>query len=129
MRRALAGLVLALAACKGTTAPSDGGVVCPAIAVAGIKVPLVDSVTNLSGPFTGGWARARSGTFTDSTTTMLDDPVTGYNAFYLAWSRAGTYDVTIHMNGYKEWTRSNVVVLQQNTCFVSTTTVLARLLK
>lgn len=129
MRRALAGLVLALAACKGTTAPSDGGVVCPAIAVAGIKVPLVDSVTNLSGPFTGGWARARSGTFTDSTITMLDDPVTGYNAFYLAWSRAGTYDVTIHMNGYKEWTRSNVVVLQQNTCFVSTTTVLARLLK
>ena len=73
MRRALAGLVLALAACKGTTAPSDGGVVCPAIAVAGIKVPLVDSVTNLSGPFTGGWARARSGTFTDSTTTMLDE--------------------------------------------------------
>jgi hypothetical protein len=129
MRRALAGLALVLAACTGATAPSDGGTACAAVAVAGIKLPLVDSVTNLSGPFTGGWARARSGTFTDSTTTMLDDPVTGYNAFYLAWSRAGTYDVTIHMNGYKEWTRSNVVVLQQNACFVSTTSMLARLVK
>lgn len=102
--------------------------VCTAIAVAGVNLTIVDSLTNAPAAFTGLWARAREGTYVDSTTFMLTNPSTGAVTTALAYERKGTYVVTVKANGYQEWTKSGVTVTS-DVCHVIPVQLTAKLVR
>jgi hypothetical protein len=115
------------AACYSSTSPRErDGIACTLQAVPAVSVMVLDSASGLGLTFRNLWARARDGTFMDSSmvfqTLANDAPKT----FSLAYERDGTYEVTVQAAGYREWKRSNVLV-SRNECHVNPVTFTARL--
>jgi hypothetical protein len=92
-------------------------VVCTEIAIAAINVKVLDSVSGLGLSFSNLWARARDGTYMDSTLVPFTIAANAPRTFGLAYEREGTYDVSVRAAGYREWTRSHVVV-KRDQCHV-----------
>ena len=121
-------LLAALCACGKSTISDPGGVVCTAIAVAGLNVAVVDSLTGQPAAFSGLWARARDGSYTDSSAMVFNDTQTGAVRMALAYERAGTFVVTVHAAGYADWIKSGVTVTK-DVCHVVGVLLTARLVK
>lgn len=122
----VAALALGALAC-GKAVNDPGGLVCTTEARAAISVTMVDSLTGSAAGMTGTWARAVDGAYRDSTGFFTPPGVSGASAG-LAYERAGTYAVTVHANGYRDWTKSGVVVTAGE-CHVNGVQLTARLLK
>ncbi|MDA1080669.1 MAG: hypothetical protein O2973_03175 [Gemmatimonadetes bacterium] len=105
---------------------TDPGFACTAVAIAGVYVTVQDRLTDSPPPFTGLWARARDGTYVDSTTMSFPSSVVGAVSVPLAYERTGTYTVTVHVDGYQEWERTGVVVTEDE-CHVIPVSLNARL--
>ena len=116
------------AACSRASSTDPGGIICTAIAVAGINVTVVDSATGQPAAFAGLWVRAKEGSYTDSSTMSFTDGQTGAVRMALTYERAGTYAVTVHANGYQDWNKSGVVVTK-DACHVIGVQLTARLVK
>jgi hypothetical protein len=113
--RCLLPLVVAVG-CHWSSAPHEP-VVCTDIAMAAINVKVLDSASGLGLSFSNLWARARDGTYTDSTLVPFTIAANAPRTFGLAYEREGTYEVTVRAAGYREWTRPNVVV-KRDECHV-----------
>ena len=92
------------------------------------NLTVVDSVTGAPAALVGLWARARDGSYTDSSGFMYTDSQTGATRIALAFEHAGTFAVTVHAPGYQEWTKSGVVVTK-DVCHVIGVQITARLVK
>jgi hypothetical protein len=128
-RRSTALLALASTlalACGRTTGPD--GVICTAEARAAISLIVVDSLAPNTTGFTGVWARAVDGAYRDSSAMVFVEQGTGTTRLALAYERRGTYTVTVHANGYQDWTKSGVVVTGDQ-CHVTGALLTARLAK
>jgi hypothetical protein len=112
--------LLATAACKG---PDEINYNCTDEARAGIVITVLDSA---SGVAAGKDARivAKAGTFTDSVPGMWTAASDG--PFALAHEHAGTYTLTVSKTGYRDWTKTGIVVTKDE-CHVRTVSVTARL--
>lgn len=115
---------VAAVACR---APADPGFACTTEARAGINVTVVDSLTGKAESFTGLWLRARDGSYVDSTTMAFPDAM-GQMRMAAAYERKGTYAVTVHADGYRDWSKLNVVVTADR-CHVIPVQLTARLAK
>jgi hypothetical protein len=127
MRRYITPLLLAVTVLAIGGCDSSATVVnCPDIAVPGILVTVTDSLTQAPAGRNASIV-ARSAMFTDSvssaTTAASDGP------FGLVYSRnaAGTYTLTVKQSGYRDWTKSGIVVAMANACSLRTVNVSARL--
>ena len=127
-RLLILGLIVALGGCDTNAVTDPGGVVCTAIAAAGLNVTVVDSLTGQPTAFSGLWARAREGSYTDSSAMAFTDVQTGAVRMALAYERAGTYVVTVHAAGYADWTKAGVTVTK-GVCHVTGVLLTARLVK
>jgi len=116
--------VLVSASCLKTVEPN----VCTAVAYAGIYITLQDRFDDSPPPFTGVWARAVQGTYRDSTTEVFTNSETGVQSVALVYERKGTYDVTVHANGYEDFTQDAVFV-SADECHVVPVQINARLVK
>jgi hypothetical protein len=110
------GGVLALS----VTAGSCDSTSCLTIALAALRVQVVDSVTNGSPTSSNLTVIAIDGAFRDSLITS--NP----NDIHLAIERAGTYRLEARAAGYKPWSKDNVVVTKDD-CHVRGVDVLVRL--
>ena len=120
----LPALALLIAACD-----SSGDVVnCPDIAVPGILVTVTDSLTQAPAGRNASIV-ARSATFTDSLpserTAAFDGP---YGLVYSRYA-TGTYTLTVKQSGYRDWTKTGIVVAKANACSLQTVNVTAKLQK
>ena len=120
----LAVAILASASCLKTTEPQF----CTAVAYAGIYVTIQDRFDDSAPPFTGVWARAVQGTYRDSTTEVFTSSETGVASVALVYERKGTYDVTVHANGYADF-EQRAVFVSANECHVVPVQITARLVK
>ena len=59
---------------------------------------------------------------------MFNDSQTGVVRAALAFERAGTYAVTVHADGYKDWSKTGVVVTK-DVCHVIGVALSARMVK
>lgn len=129
MRRPLLslGLIAGLGSCYSSSslAPRDG-VICTALAVAAINVKVLDSATSVGLSFQNLWARAREGSYMDSSHVSFTIAGDAPKTFGLAYERAGVYDVAVKASGYREWTKSGVVVTHDE-CHVVPVLLTARL--
>ena len=114
----------------GCSAPSGGpnGIVCTTEARAGINLTIVDSLTGSPAAFTGLWARVVDGAYRDSTSFPFTNPQTGAVTMALAYERRGTFAVTVHANGYRDWNTVGVVVTGDE-CHVTGALLTARMVK
>jgi hypothetical protein len=116
-----AGLLGGLAACSnyGTD------VVCLDYAAAGLNVTAVDSITGTTVTSVPITVVAREGSYTETETRTL--PVTTPpTSIGMVWERAGTYTVEVTAPGYAPWTRSGVLVAEDE-CHVIGVLVAAKL--
>ena len=129
-RRISLAVVLAVVAVSGSCRKfsTEPGLVCTAVAIAGIYINVQDRLTDTPQPFTGLWARAVDGTFRDSSAMAFTNPQTGVVSIALVYERPGTYDVTVNANGYQQFVRTGVVVTKGE-CHVNPVEIVARLLK
>jgi hypothetical protein len=116
------------AACGGVLSLSGCDILnpidCTAILVPGIVIAVVDASTSrpLRGPVR---VIARDGSFADTAQVQFvlppeADPDTTYHGpFALVYERAGTYDVSVHAIGYREWTDAGIRVTRDQ-CHVRT---------
>ena len=117
----LAVLAVTLAACNSAT----DSISCTQEARPGISVTVLDSATIVAA---GRSSRilAHDGIFADSVpsqwTAASDGP------FGLVYERTGTYTVTVTRAGYRDWTKSGIVVTKDR-CHVRTVPVTALLQK
>ena len=114
--------LLALGACH--TAPPTG-IVCTALAAAGLGVSLSDSVTGATSGFTNVWVVARDGTYQDSV-FVATFPPQYMNTIALAYEHRGTVQVTVRADGYAPWVKSGIVITGDE-CHVHEVLVSARL--
>ena len=112
-------------ACASLTFPRS----CTDIAVAGISLAVVDSITGAQ-RLSGATVRARDGSFVDSMVFRDDTTLfqSGDAGAALALERAGTYAVSVSHAGYRDWTASNVRV-RDDGCHVRTAHLVARLIR
>jgi len=122
-----AAIAIGAAACTSPTGPSNG-IICTAIAAAGINITVVDSLTGAPAAFTGLWARAVDGAFRDSTASAFTNPQAGTVTMALAWERRGTFTVTVHADGFRDWNKTGVVVTADE-CHVTGVQLTARMAK
>lgn len=113
-------------ACGRNTSPD--GVICTAEARAAISLIVVDSLAPNTTGFTGVWARAVDGAYRDSSTMTFVEPGTGTTRLALAYERQGTYTVTVHADGYQDWTKAGIVVTGDQ-CHVTGALLTAKLVK
>jgi hypothetical protein len=114
-------MVLGLVACQLIS-----GGDCTSIAVPALAVDVLDSVSGTSLP-AQAIAYARDGAFADSAT--VPPPTPGFlQPAELAWNRAGTYDVSVRSDGYREWVETGVRVRNVN-CHPQTAHLTARLVR
>lgn len=115
----LGGLMLA-----GSTVGCDiVGPHCTTELVHGIEVQLRDQTTGELVTGRALKARAQSGSFQDTTSYATPD-----GRVFLVPERPGMYDVTIEVDGFREWTRADIVVrMDANRCHVVTERVVADL--
>lgn len=116
--------VLASASCLKTVEPN----LCTAVAYAGIYITLQDRFDDSPPPFKGVWARAVQGTYRDSTTEVFVNAETGIRSVALVYERKGTYDVTVHADGYTDFSQNSVLVTADE-CHVVPVEITARLVK
>ena len=114
----------ALGACDALSSLTSGD--CTTIAIAGISVTVVDSVTRAS-LTQGTTVRAYDGSYSDSMTVSGD---VGTNEFPIAvaFEHAGTFRVTVTHPGYAAWTVDNVRVTKDG-CHVKTVALVAELVR
>ena len=105
--KGLVGLSLLLLAGCGD---DEDHIVCTLIAVPGLEITIVDSVT--SAPVIDAFVLARDGAFVD-TLMVWDNTAQG------AWERTGVYEVTVEKEGYLMWKKSGVLV-EGDVCHVHT---------
>ena len=114
-------LVLAAAGCDLLFDPT----MCTLEARPGITVAIVDSVTGTSA-VRGSRTVARSGAF-EHLSIAGDDPAwDGITLVSLATERPGTYTVTVSKDGYRDWIKTNVKVVDGE-CHVETVSLTAKL--
>ena len=118
-------VVLAVAGCDSI----DGlvGRSCTAIAVAGINVKVIDSLTGAP-VASGSLVRATEGTFTDSASVPANRSDLDSLSIPLVFERPGTYQVTVEHAGYRIWTKSDVRV-RDSGCHVDPVSLTARLVQ
>jgi len=128
---------MALGACSGSgtgsgTPPDDsdeGGSACTAEARPGIEVKVRDAVTDASiGEYAIG--SVIDGAYTETLEGTGSGTETDDNPYLLSgvYERAGTYDVTISLEGYQSWGIDGVVVQKTaGACHVATVTLTAQL--
>jgi hypothetical protein len=75
---------------------------CTAIYVYGVSIEVKDAVTGA--PLEGVTAEIRDGAFVDPSVVVSTSIVNG------AGERAGTYSIVIRKAGYRDWTKTGVVV-------------------
>ncbi len=127
VRAATVAVVIATSACGSINEPGDG-LICTAEARAAISLTVVDSLTGQPTAFTGLFARAVDGTYTDSTTSFFTNTGNGYVGAGLAYERKGTYTVTVRASGYQDWIKTGVNVTAGE-CHVNGAVLTARLVK
>lgn len=106
----------------------EAPIACTAVAYAGIYVSVQDRFDDAPPPFVGIWARAVQGTYRDSTTESFTNNATGAVTVALAYERKGTYDVTVHADGYVDFQQNGVLVTADE-CHVVPVEIVARLVK
>jgi|APMI01.1.fsa_nt_gi hypothetical protein len=105
----------------------ETGLDCTADSVAGIRVFVVDSVTGAPRA-TEAIIYARSGSFVDSVIGRnLAPPGVEFSAVTLANDRAGVYEVSVRREGYAQWSKAGVRVVNRDQCHVATTELTAKL--
>ena len=109
--------LLALAACDD---PFIGGVDCPAIVPASVRVTVQDSVTGAN-VTPGATVVLRDGAFVES---VVGPPGAGEVA--VGGNRTGTFTVTVDQTGYQTWTKTGVKV-EKGPCGAQTVLLTARL--
>jgi hypothetical protein len=99
--------------------------VCTDIAIAGIGVVVVDSVSGapITVPFK---VAARDGAYTDSVLVTPSEESASAGPYALAFERTGTYRVEVTADDYQPWSRTGVTV-RDDGCHVHTEVVDARL--
>jgi hypothetical protein len=102
---------------------SGPGVNCTDEARPGISVTAIDARTGDAVKSLGN-ATVTDGSFTQS---VANQPP-GAPSFYLAYERAGTYDVVVNVPGYQEWKTTGAVV-KRDACHVITVPLAANLIK
>jgi hypothetical protein len=120
-RFVIVSIVLALG-CNATDSPGIG-VNCtdearPALSVTPFDSKTGDAVKSL------GIATVTEGSFTQS----VPNQPPGAPGFYLAYERAGTYDVVVKVPGYQDWKITGAVV-KRDACHVITVPLAASLVK
>lgn len=120
--------LLALGATACTNTALDPRFACTLVAVPGLAVTVMDSLTGKPKVFTGLWARARDGVYADSLGVDLGDVVKGSVTISLAYEHKGTFNVAVHADGYQLWTATGVVVTADE-CHVQTVSLTARLVQ
>jgi hypothetical protein len=128
MRISLLALASSLGSACGYLDKPSGPYFCTTEARAAISLVVVDSLAPNTTGFTGVWARAVDGAYRDSSAMTFVEPGTGTTRLALAYERRGTYTVTVHANGYQDWTRSGIVVTGDE-CHVTGVLLTARLVK
>ena len=118
-------LVLALTGCHKSSSPS--GVVCTALAAAGLGVSLSDSVSGATTGFTNVSVVARDGAYKDSVFAATFPPPFG-NVIALAYEHRGTVQVTVRADGYAPWVKNGIVITGDE-CHVTQVNVSARLIR
>ncbi|HVX87930.1 MAG TPA: hypothetical protein VG940_03300 [Gemmatimonadales bacterium] len=94
----------------------EGGVVCTAEAVTGLTLEIRDSVTGV-GRAAHALSIAVEGSFAD-TLDFVDPLVVGDSTWQVGLvERGGTYNVTVALAGYQNWTK-NALVIHENACHV-----------
>jgi hypothetical protein len=73
---------------------------------------------------TGGTVVAQDGSYSDKALAVPGTPV----SYSMAYERAGTYTVTVVVDGYQTW-RTTGVVVQRDACHVITVRLTARLVR
>jgi len=113
-------LLLPAVACRS---PEGINYVCTDIAVPGIRVIVVDSVSGAAAG-KGSIVVGRAGAYVDSLpaiwTASSDGP------YPLAHEHPGTFTVTVKRSPYRDWSRTGIVVTADQ-CHVRTVDVTARL--
>jgi hypothetical protein len=108
MRLPLPFWALALAAaCSNPQTPVIA--YCAATRPVAVEVTVLDSISGAS-LADGAYGSARVGAEVDSLRLSSPPPV------LQGGTKLGTYDLTVEHPGYREWTRTGVVVSQQGTC-------------
>lgn len=100
---------------------------CTTIAVPGISVMVVDSVTRAN-LFQGTTVRAIEGAYTDSVTVTGDPGTSDPLPIAVAFEHAGTFRVTVTHPGYIAWIATNVRV-NKDGCHVETARLTAQLVR
>ena len=93
------------ALCTGCDILSPGD--CVAIGRFALNVTVEDSITG-STPQVATRVIARDGTYADTLILLAPDPT--FRAFALAPERPGSYFVTVEAEGYRLWSRANILV-------------------
>jgi hypothetical protein len=128
MKRSAAHLIAAVAAIIIAGCSNSAGVSCPDVAIPGIRVMVIDSVTNVLAGRSSSIV-AKSATYTDSLsstqTAVSDGP---YGLLYSRYA-TGTYTLTIRQSGYRDWSQSGIVVAKADVCSLQTVNVTAKLQK
>jgi len=120
-----ASLLTAMLACDALSFLS--GEDCTTIAVPGIFVKVVDSVTRAALAL-GTTVRASEGTYSDSV-TIAGNPGDGdLGGVSLAFEHAGVFRVVVTHPGYIAWIADNVRV-DKDGCHVKTATLVAELVR
>lgn len=124
LARAIA-FIMVTAASAGCGGTGSTGVECTDDARYGLRVNVFDDATG-SPVMTAGKVTIDEGSYHEESTGLLynGNPPT----YMLAMERAGTYTVTVVVDGYQRWQRTNVVV-RRDQCHVELTLVAARLLR
>lgn len=118
-------LPLSVSLCAALSACTNDGVSygCTAVALAGLRVDLRDSVTNA--PYTGQViAKAIDSSFRDSASTPFFERDSAIIAFVV--ERPGTYRVEVSAASYSPWSREGVTVTKTR-CHVNPVTLTAKL--
>ncbi len=99
---------------------------CPAIAIPGINVSPVDSVTNAAVPITDVMVIATDGVYADTVSAADFAPGSTVPSVGLAYERRGTYTLKVVAAQYRDWVKSGIRV-EGDQCHVNTVSVTARL--
>jgi hypothetical protein len=101
-RLALGALLLMSTGCGDDRVGGPLYEACTAIFAYGLSIDVTDAVTGA--PLEGVSAEVRDGDFVDPYVSVFGSTVVG------AGERAGVYTVVIRKEGYRDWTRSGIVV-------------------
>ena len=113
---------LSITACELPDLPGLG-TACTTEARPAISITPVDALTGDT-IRAAGTATVRDGAFVETQSNTPPLPP----GFSLAYERAGTYDITVDVPGYRQWTREEVRV-RRGECHVTTLVITARLEK